>query len=334
MYLKRLSLQGLRKEILLLHHVRDNLRLLINLDKCRKDIAVAELSGPTRSNLNKNEEKALKRLKQRKDIVIKPADKGVQLLCGERICTKKKQDQQLSNERFYTRLETDRTDEINTFIKSEIDSMICARDLPDTAAALLVEKPKCSNFYILTKFHKPGNPGRPVVSCCSCPTNVISKYLSDTLKPIVRALPTFVNDTNHALNLVRNFRFRGENRLLFTMDIKGLYTIIPNEYGLNALKYFLEKRNVQNPPTHTLLRLAELVLIQNWFKFGDNYYSQTGGTMIGTPFGPEYSCLAVGKQEIEISESYDGPFPEFHKRYKIMIFWVQLQCLEKIWIDL
>ena len=46
------------------------------IDKCRKDIAVAELSGPTRSNLNDNEEKALKRLRQRKDIVIKPADKG------------------------------------------------------------------------------------------------------------------------------------------------------------------------------------------------------------------------------------------------------------------
>ena len=37
--------------------------------------------------------------------------------------------------------------------------------------------------------------------------------------------------------------------------------------------------------------------------------------MIGTPFGPEYSCLAVGKWEIEISETYDGPLPEFHKRY-------------------
>ena len=37
--------------------------------------------------------------------------------------------------------------------------------------------------------------------------------------------------------------------------------------------------------------------------------------MIGTPFGPEYSCLAVGKQEIEISESYHGPFPELYKRY-------------------
>ena len=116
---------------------------------------------------------------------------------------------------------------------------------------------------------------------------------------MVRALPTFVKDTNHTLKLVRNFRFRGENRLLFTMDIKGLYTNSPNVYGLNALKYFSEKRYIQNPP-HTPLRLAELVLTQNCFNFGDNCYSITGGTMIGTPFGSEYSCLAVGKQEIEI----------------------------------
>ena len=38
--------------------------------------------------------------------------------------------------------------------------------------------------------------------------------------------------------------------------------------------------------------------------------------MVGTPFGPEYPCLAIGKQEIVVSESYDGVIPEFYKRYK------------------
>ena len=108
------------------------------IDKCRKDIAVDELSGPTRSNLNDNEEKALKRLRQRKDIVIKPADKGGAVVVWRKDLYQKEAERQLSNERFYTRLETDRTDEINTFIKSEIDSMIYVRDLPDMAAALVM----------------------------------------------------------------------------------------------------------------------------------------------------------------------------------------------------
>ena len=89
--------------------------------------------------------------------MIKPADKGGAVVVWRKDLYQKEAERQLSNERFYTRLETDRTDEINTFIKSEIDSMICARDLPR-------------------------NPGRPVVSSCSCPTNVIAEYLSDTLQ--------------------------------------------------------------------------------------------------------------------------------------------------------
>ena len=95
------------------------------------------------------------------------------------------------------------------------------------AIAFLVEKPKCSHFCILPKIHKAGNPGRPVVSSCSCPTSVISKYLSETLNPIVRSLLTFVKENNHALNFVRNFLFQGGNKPLLNMDIKGLYTNIP-----------------------------------------------------------------------------------------------------------
>ena len=43
------------------------------------------------------------------------------------------------------------------------------------------------------------------------------------------------------------------------MEIKSLYTVIPNEEGLRALKYFLDKREVLDPPTYILLRMAELV---------------------------------------------------------------------------
>lgn len=44
------------------------------------------------------------------------------------------------------------------------------------------------------------------------------------------------------------------------MDVKSLYTVIPNDTGLQALAYFLDKRPVLEPPTSTLTRLAELVL--------------------------------------------------------------------------
>ena len=86
--------------------------------------------------------------------------------------------------------------------------------------------------------HKPNNPGRPIVSLCSCPTELISSYLDKIMAPIVRSLPSCVKDSQHALQIFRDFNFLGEDKLIFTMDITSLYTVIPNGEGLLALKHF------------------------------------------------------------------------------------------------
>ena len=52
--------------------------------------------------------------------------------------------------------------------------------------------------------------------------------------PIVKSLPSYIKDldTNHALEIFRDFNFSGGNKLIFTqMDITSLYTVIPNNAG-------------------------------------------------------------------------------------------------------
>ena len=107
---------------------------------------------------------------------------------------------------------------------------------------LTVENPRTSTFYMLPKIHKVGNSGCPIVSACSCPTSNISAYLDSVMAPLVRQLPSYVKDTNHAIQILKSFTFSGPNRYLFTMDIKSNYTIIPNNDGLRALKYHLNLR--------------------------------------------------------------------------------------------
>ena len=58
--------------------------------------------------------------------------------------------------------------------------------------------------------------------------------------PIVKSLPSYIKDTNHALEIFRDFNFSRENKLIFTMDITSLYTVIPNNEGLQALRFFFE----------------------------------------------------------------------------------------------
>ena len=99
------------------------------------------------------------------------------------------------------------------------------------------------------------------------------------------------------------------------MDVKSLYTVIPNGDGLLALTHFLNKRQVIQPSTRTLVRLAELVLTLNTFSFNGNFYRQIGGVAMGTRLGPNYACLFMGHIEEQIFYQYTGTKPALYKRY-------------------
>ena len=200
---------------------------------------------------------------------------------------------------------------------SHLFTAIGKNQLPLSATNLIVEHPRTSKFYLLPKMHKPGNPGRPIVSACSCPTELLALYLDHITAPFVRSLDSYVKDTTHMLNILDSFRFRDvdRQRLIITMDIKSLYTVIPNEGGLRALQYYLDKREILEPPTDTLLRMAELVLTLNTFEFSGEYYKQTGGVTMGSRLGPNYACLFVGHEEERILSSYTGIKPDLYKQY-------------------
>ena len=203
----------------------------------------------------------------------------------------------------------------NKTICAVVKEAITKGELPASAINLIVDNPRTSSFYMLPKIHKPGNPGRPIVSACNCPTELIATYLDVISTPLVLSLPSYVKDTNHMLRIADSFRFPGTSNYAFTMDVKSLYTVIPNGDGLLALTHFLNKRPVLQPPTHTLVRLAELVLTLNTFSFNGNFYRQTGGVAMGSRLGPNYACLFMGHVEEQIFAQYTGTKPALYKRY-------------------
>ena len=130
------------------------------------------------------------------------------------------------------------------------------------------------------------------MSACNCPTENIAAFLDEVMLPLVANLSTYVKDTTNGLEIVNSFDFNNSNpnqRVLFTMDVKSLYTVIPNDSGLQALAYFLNKHPVLEPPTSTLTRLAELILTLSVFSFNQQYYCQVGGEAMGSRMGPNYA---------------------------------------------
>ena len=94
------------------------------------------------------------------------------------------------------------------------------------------------------------------------------------------------------------------------MDIKSLYTVIPNDEGLRALQHYLDMRKILEPPTDTLLRMEELVSTLNTFEFSGEFYKQTGGVAMGSRLGPNYACLFVGYVKECMLSSYTGTKPD------------------------
>ena len=121
--------------------------------------------------------------------------------------------------------------------KITVNDLISKQELPSTARNVIITTPRTSQIYFLPKIHKANNPRRPIVSACSCPTELISSFLDKKMAPFVPSLPTYIKDTNHALKIFDQFNFSAESKLLFTMDIKSLYTVIPNDEGLRALRH-------------------------------------------------------------------------------------------------
>ena len=91
------------------------------------------------------------------------------------------------------------------------------------------------------------------------------------------------------------------------------YTNIPHSDGLQASEWFLDKRDTLEPPTATLIRIAELVLTRNMFN-GD-FYKQSSRVAMGTKKGPSYTCMFMGHLEHRMKNAYQGTLPQYFGRY-------------------
>ena len=153
---------------------------------------------------------------------------------------------------------------------------------------------KATNFgklYFLPKIHKRLHnvPGRPVFSNCGTPTEKCSEFLDYYLKPLMQKGWWYIKDSGDFIKKTQNLGSIPENAILVTADVVGLYHSIPNEAGFKALREVLDKREQHTIPISELIRMADFVLKNNYFKFNGQIKQQIFGTTISTKFAPTYA---------------------------------------------
>jgi hypothetical protein len=100
-------------------------------------------------------------------------------------------ERQLSDCRFYDKLDSDPTLHVAQKITRALEAMH-ARDHTDdkTMEYLTPEDSKPGRLYLLSKIQKENNPGRPIVSANGHPTEKISECIDFHLRPFVENLPS------------------------------------------------------------------------------------------------------------------------------------------------
>ena len=94
---------------------------------------------------------------------------------------------------------------------------------------LIPHHSRAARFYLSPKIHKPGNPGRLIVSSNSDLTENRSWFMDWFLQPFATSLLSYIQDTTDFLNSLSRLPSLPPETLLVTLNVSSLYTNIPHE---------------------------------------------------------------------------------------------------------
>ena len=310
---------------------RLNRKLLRKIDHLLADIRQVELKQH-KQNMSKDDYRALKSLKKRKNIIIKPADKGSSTVIMNKSDYIFEANRQLSNVNHYRKINRP----IHPNISGKINNILSALNENSTINKRQYEylsvkdNPRSRLFYLTPKIHKDRQnwlnhnkipPGRPIVSDCNSDTYNLSEYIDSFLQPLATKHPSYVKDTPHFLERINTLR-PPEQSFLVTIDVESLYTNINNTDGLRTVKSAFLKYPDPERRDKQIYDLLELCLKNNDFTFNDEWFLQISGTAMGKKFAPSYANIFLANWEQDALKKCPKK-PSCYLRYldDIFIIW-------------
>ncbi|CAF3462656.1 unnamed protein product, partial [Rotaria sp. Silwood2] len=152
------------------------------------------------------------------------------------------------------------------------------------------EEAELAHLYFLPKAHKPGTPLRPIMAGLKSPTIGISKWLDGLLRPLFDRL-AYETTILNGVQLIKQVEKWSATYLtpatsFITMDVTDLYTMIPQEGGVTAIKRLIEAsglKQIDGVRKEIILALTRFVMTNNYFYLDGSYYKQIRGGAMGSP---------------------------------------------------
>lgn len=289
-----------------------------------------------KENLSPKERKAVLDLKSDKSIIIKEADKGSAIVILDRDYYREKILNMLTDNQYYEM--TDKTADKKT--RKLIEKLF----VKDDNGVLDEEQDYITNFaftesyfYGLPKIHKSQEISnaissknseyieilrpddltfRPIVGGPNNVTQRLSNFIDIILKPLCQEVPSFIRDDLDFLTHLPEIA--PVNSELITFDVVSLYTNIPHDLGLSAVKFWLEKKChliQRNISESFILSSLKIILENNVFYFDGLYYKQKKGTAMGTKVAPTYATLVLGYLEHQLISTITVKYGESFATY-------------------
>ena len=264
---------------------------------------------------------AIKQIKRRHDVIIKPTDKNLGIACISRTEYIKAGYDKL-NDTNYRRVNECNMENI---AKQYIDifrqigilrykNQPIKYELPldwkqftiDTKYEQLIilggfylsnpEFIKLCRFYLTIKVHKYPRGYREICASPSWITAIMALILHVLLFPILQQTPSYVRQSTDIILELNNQRYNNEC-VFIQADIESMYPSIKISDGLNALQETLVTNNYEHVQTQLIVKTTEWVLKNNYMTFNGNIYHQVEGTAMGSSLSVTYACLYIAQKE-------------------------------------
>ena len=112
----------------------------------------------------------------------------------------------------------------------------------------------------------------------------------------MRKIPSFIKDTNDFINKIDNFTVP-PNSFLATIDVKPLYTSIPNNEGTASVKKKYDHYPNKTIPNKIITTFLTLILTLNNFIFNSKFYLLIKGGAMGTICAPSNANIFMSEFE-------------------------------------